>query len=686
MPRSGPRTVRTGRRAGAAVPLLVATALLAAFGLGPADASAVDAATAATVVGVPGVLTGLLPGWAHGTPKAAVASGTSVPFVLQLAGRHTAELHQLASEVSNPSSARYRHFLSPARYRARYAPDAGAVDTVTSVVRAAGLDVVGVSADRSFVTVQGPAGVVGDLFSTTFGLFDVAGSLLRSPLSAPVLPTALRGLVSNVAGLAQDQPLRPTHVLDTPDAAPSPAFVNARPCSAFYGQKTATAQPSYEGRHAPYAICGYTPKQLRAAYGVPATTLTGKGASVGIVDAFASPTILSDANTYATKHGDEPFAKGQFADDSPPLLSSLPEDPTGLLLDPQGWAGEETLDVEAVHAMAPDAKVVYQGALSPFGPFLYVALAQLVEGGKVQVVSNSYGTGDDSPLPTDQLVFDQVTTEAASLGVTIDFSSGDDGDQSDPSAGGARTADFPATSPGVTAVGGTSLHIAKDGSRTLETYWGTRKSVLTADGSAWDLKDSTFSGAGGGGVSTQYAEPAWQKGVVPDDLATFGGVKPGRVEPDVSMDADSTTGMLVGQTETFAGGKVAYGEFRIGGTSLSCPLFSGMLALAVQARGGKGLGLVTPTLYKAASTPSAAAKVFYDPDAVSVDKAAGDQSTIGNVRSDYADPTDTTSEVSFSLRTLGNLGTLHALPGYDDSTGLGAPRAKALVAALKRAG
>lgn len=664
--------------------MLLAAALVAVGGLAPAEA--LDADSTALVAGLPGVLSQVLPSWAHGTPARTVAADTPVPFVLQLAGRHTNELQQVAAEVSDPTSSRYRHFLTPRQYRARFAPEPAAVATVRSVVSAAGLEVVQVSPDRTFVTVQGPAGRVGRLFSTSFGLFDVAGSLLRSPLTAPVLPTALRGVVANVAGLAQDQPLRPTHVLDGPDADPSPAFQNARPCSSYYGQKTANTQPTYQGVREPLAICGYTPRQLRSAYGIPATKLTGKGASVGIVDAYASPTILDDANAYATKHGDKPFADGQFVDNSPPGLSSLPEDPSGLLLDPQGWAGEETLDVEAVHGMAPDAKVVYQGALTPFGPFLYVALGQLVEGGDVQIVSNSYGTGGDSPLPTDQLVFDQVTTMAASLGVTIDFSSGDDGDETDPSAAGARTADFPATSPGVTAVGGTSLHIAKDGSRTLETYWGTRKNVLTADSKSWDLKNSTFSGGGGGGVSTLYAEPDWQKGVVPDSLATFGGVSAGRVEPDISMDADSTTGMLVGQTETFAGGKVAYGEYRIGGTSLSCPLFSGLLALAVGARGGKGLGNVNPTLYGAAAKPGAPAKLFYDPDAVSVDKAAGGQSTIGNVRPDYADPTDATSAVSYSLRTLGNLSTLHALKGYDDSTGLGAPRAKALVALLKAAG
>src|SRR5947209_19134532 len=113
----------------------------------------------------------------------------------------------------------------------------------------------------------------------------------------------------------------------------------------------------------------------------------------------------------------------------------------------------------------------------------------------------------------------------------------------------------------------------------------------------WNFDGTVFNGGGGGGVSTTYAEPAWQKGVVPASDTTIGTTTPGRVLPDLSLDADSTTGFLVGQTQTMKNGTAAYSEYRIGGTSLSCPLFAGLMALADQAA-GRGLGLVTPTLYK----------------------------------------------------------------------------------------
>jgi hypothetical protein len=142
--------------------------------------------------------------------------------------------------------------------------------------------------------------------------------------------------------------------------------------------------------------------------------------------------------------------------------------------------------------------------------------------------------------------------------------------------------------------------------------------------------------------------------------------------------ADSTTGFLVGQTQTLKNGSTAYSEYRIGGTSLSCPLFAGLVALADQ-KAGKGLGLVTPTLYKLAAAGHLA-EVFRDPAGVTT--SAQHLSTLANVRPDYSDTTDPASKVTYSLRTLGNLWTLHRRAGYDDSTGLGSPKAVPFVRAL----
>jgi subtilase family serine protease len=155
----------------------------------------------------------------------------------------------------------------------------------------------------------------------------------------------------------------------------------------------------------------------------------------------------------------------------------------------------------------------------------------------------------------------------------------------------------------------------------------------------------------------------------PDKANTNNVTSPGRVVPDISLVADSTTGVLVGQTQTDADGVARYSEYRLGGTSVSSPLFGGLMALAIQWNGGKSLGFVSPAMYSAyIKSPTA----FRDPFA----------HTPLNVRTDYTNTQDPTSPVVYHLRLLGQLSTLHALKGYDDSTGLGTPCATSFVAAI----
>lgn len=101
---------------------------------------------------------------------------------------------------------------------------------------------------------------------------------------------------------------------------------------------------------------------------------------------------------------------------------------------------------------------------------------------------------------------------------------------------------------------------------------------------------------GGGGTTNQYAEPWYQGPVVPAEIAARAGTgELNRVVPDISMEGDPSTGMLVGETQEFADGTY-YDQYRIGGTSLSSPLFAGLMADADQAAGGS-LGFVNPLLY-----------------------------------------------------------------------------------------
>ena len=166
---------------------------------------------------------------------------------------------------------------------------------------------------------------------------------------------------------------------------PGPNYWVAKPCSTYYGEKTATNKPKAYGKHQPWAVCGYTPSQVRGAYGVTASGMTGKGQTVAIVDAYASPTIRADANQFATVVGDNQFGPGQF--------KQYQAGPTSArdVRCRAGWYGEETLDVESVHGMAPDANVRYVAAGSCFDADLANAAAAIVDTGLASIVSNSWG-------------------------------------------------------------------------------------------------------------------------------------------------------------------------------------------------------------------------------------------------------------------------------------------------------
>lgn len=256
------------------------------------------------------------------------------------------------------------------------------------------------------------------------------------------------------------------------------------------------------------------------------------------------------------------------------------------------------------------------------------------------------------------------------------FSSGDDGDQT---AGGtdpaSRTVDGGANSPYVTAVGGTTLAVRRHNAYGFETYWGT--DVASLAGTAWGK--SAFQSGGGGGTSQVYAEPGYQTAVVPNRFSRYwegnpnaqsGGTLPGRVVPDVAMLGDPNSGFLMGQTEDFTayqnplgydlpGDTTAFGQYRIGGTSLSSPLFAGMMALADQAAGHRH-GFANPALYALYRS-----RAFRDVSAPATRVAV--------VRTDDVNHTNRDDGTTTTLRTGGDTGTLSSIPGYDDSTGLGTP-------------
>jgi len=522
-------------------------------------------------------LPGSIPTWANANNYVGQVDPNSyVGFRVYLTWNDRSAVEALANAVSTPGSPSYHQYLTPVQFRSRFSPSNAQVVQVQSWLRGQGFQVEYTPLNRLYVSAEGTVAQAAAAFGTSFGMYSVDSLTLRSPSSLLSVPSSLAGVVAGVLGL--DDSAQFVHVDHTfGDAPPPPAFVSASPCSTYWGQNLASDFTNPYGEDTlPYAPCGYTPSQIKGAYGI--SGYDGRGQTVAIIDAYAAPTILQDVNMWSTKRGLATMTPGQLTQVVAPGTYNHPE--AGIAQDPQGWYGEETLDVEAVHGMAPAANIVYVGAPNNFRD-LDAALNHVVDRGLAHIVSNSYGFRTELLPPGFILPYEEIILQGVVQGIGIYFSSGDDSDES--LTVGYRTVDWPAASPYVTAVGGTSLAVGATNNYLFETGWGTTTSSWT--GTTWEPEPpgSWIYGAGGG-VSAIFAEPSYQVGVVPSSVFTAQG-RTGRAVPDIAAVADPNTGYLIGETQTFPDGTVKYSEFRVGGTSVSCPLIAGIMALADQAAG-----------------------------------------------------------------------------------------------------
>jgi subtilase family serine protease len=327
----------------------------------------------------------------------------------------------------------------------------------------------------------------------------------------------------------------------------------------------------------------YSPQEIRNAYGLTPILkagYTGVGQTIIIIDSFGSPTIASDLQTFDAAYGlpNPP----SFSVLSP--LGTVPFDPTNN--DQVGWAFETTLDVEWAHAMAPGANIVL--LTSPVsetegvqGLPEFLALEKFALQHKLgKIISQSWAATENTLFDTagQQVIadFEDFYQEAVNQNVTVLASSGDGG-SANPDVNGNiypfATVGFPASSPFVTAVGGTSLYADTSGKYLFETGW------------------NDFNGAaGGGGISQQFEEPSYQyslPGAVQQTLNHYRGI------PDVAYNADGNTPILV--YLSFIGPQNA-GFYFIGGTSEGSPQWAGIVADANQAA-GHPLGFLNPKLY-----------------------------------------------------------------------------------------
>ncbi len=621
-------------------------------------------------------LAGSVPGWATSAAKQADAPGTDqIGFRLYLGWRDQEALTQLAAAVSTPGSASYRGFLTPQQFRARFAPTQADLTTVQKWLRDNGFTIDYTPLNGHYVAAEGTVAQVQAAFDTTIGLYQKGDLVLHSPESALSVPAGLTAVTAIVG--VDDSAALVTHA-----APPSPAFVNSRPCSAYWAEKTTTSTTALDGTvlpgNYPWAPCGYTPGQLRSAYGVgPAVAAgnDGSGQTVAVIDAYASPTILADVNQYSTLHGLPALQNGQFQQVVAPgtfkrPVSGARNPKKGPVQDPQGWYGEETLDVEAVHGIAPGADIVYVGAPNNYQD-LDASLNHVVDQHLASIVTNSYGFASEALPPGYIQPYLDTMIQGVATGVGIYFSSGDSGDETggNPANAARATPDWPASSPYVTAVGGTSLAVGASGQYLFETGWETGRAVLTG-GVFTPPYPGAYQFGSGGGTSRLFAQPGYQAGVVPDAISKIHGGAPARTVPDIAAVGDPNTGFLVGQTQAFPDGSVRYSEYRIGGTSLSSPLFAGFMAL-VQQKAGHDIGFANPLLYAKAGSSA-----YHDVTAPASPQAVA--------RADFINTVDASSGYRYTLRSLNfDAGlTIHTVPGYDAVTGVGSPNGPDFLAAL----
>jgi subtilase family serine protease len=587
------------------------------------------------------------PPWAsprHLAGRVDASHPLSMQVHLRMRDEKAAEAELLA--INDPDSPSHGHFLSNQEFEARYAPTEEAVATVSAYLEHHGMRVSHVPDNRAYIAVEGTAQQAETAFGTRLGVYDVGGAKQHAPMDPPKLPAEIAQLVLEIVGLSTTPHVQ-SHLVRrgaSSPSSPSPDAAGAGTCSQWYGQNLDTKDPPY-GPSWPalsYAPCGYKPAQIRQAHGFAGVVRDGSdgtGVSIAIVDAYQSPTLFKDAQTYAAHNDPEhPLKEEQFWALMAPGEASTPD---------ETWYAEQTLDVEAVHAMAPGANIVYVGSQSANHPDLIAAVNLVVSKKLATIVSNSYGSIEGFGVP--MAAWHSIATQAGLKGIGLYFSSGDSGAQ----------LEFPATLDNVTAVGGTSLALDAAGARVFEVGWETGTSVLQqpqADGEVarWSpLAPGWFVYGSGGGTSLVYEQPPWQAGVVPPALANIAGA-PSRVIPDLAMLGDPTTGFLVGQTMGDA-----YTEYTLGGTSLSCPLFAAVMAIAEQ-RAKRPLGFSNPQFYKASRT-----EAFRDvvPGASPQAVVVPDDGTVKTF--DYS---------NLKIRTAA---------GFDNVTGLGVPAGQAFLDVVK---
>jgi subtilase family serine protease len=630
-----------------------------------------------------------------------------------LSQHNQAAFDELVRGMYQPGSPTYHHFLTHAQYLSHFAPSAADAAQVREYLTTHDLKVTAADKYNHYLVAQGRVSDVQNAFNVQLSRVSTKDGVHRVTNHAASVPGAVGGLIRNVQGLADFAPhpmyrapidpstgSAPAARIFSDLASPQDRCLTGTQTVSFTtsgGPPTATYSGNRYATDATNTCPGYNPPQLQTAFGLNSLYnkgWDGTGQTIIIIDAYGSPTIQQDANTFSSVYGLPPLTSSNFQIYYPGGATTCST--TGA--DCNGWNTEVTIDVEWAHAVAPGANIALVVAPDNFS--LDIANFWAIENPEIltpyangdlgYVISNSWGAFEILDVlynGQSQLYTENSMTElAAALGISDNFSSGDDGDlvqtiAEDYGITVPPSVQTPASAPYATGVGGISLFLNSGDGILHQTGWGTNLTRLSyaSPNPPYDPPDFVgFYAGAGGGSSAIWPEPAFQ--------SSLG--KTYRQVPDIALLADPYTGVNIIIT---VNGLPAVQVW--GGTSVACPQFSALWAIANQAAGKAApLGQAAAMLY---SLPPGAitdvvpfgngydvkGKIVDPPNPVLVETAA-----------DLAQPLENTTVFLSALYygsstrwydiTFGTDTSLLTAPGWDNVTGLGTPNGLKFVEAV----
>lgn len=543
--------------------------------------------------------------------------------------RNQEKLDRLSQEIYDVNSHHYQRFLTPAEFNARFSPSNESTEIVKRFLLSQGMKITTIADHNKYIKVTGTVGQISKAFHVQLNDYHYQHKIVYANTKEPILAAEIKDYISSISGLNNislpDQtPKRQTSAQHLPGPLKNLAplcGLNATQQANLVNSSGQVIVPNmaFTG----YTLCnGYTGEQLQTAYNsntVPG--LDGTGQTIVITVSCGSPTILTDANTYSEANG-LPLLINNVnfkVQNSPGFTSCSPSD---FAL----WSQPTTLYVEAAHTTAPNANIILAVTNNSI-PDLHALVEYIVEQGpqglgfpNAYIVSNSWG--DTTPESMSSSL-ESTLQQAAVEGFSVNFDSGNFGDLTE-LRGYSRGVIYPGSSTWVTSVGGTSLFLDEQNNYLYETGWGTQVSpapnytCTQISGNRctsyranpifefYNFPSDPFGFGSTGGLSSFYpAQPNQQAAI--SQLFAGGyyiiGSQPKsinpfvtyRAVPDIAMDADVSTGLVIYYT---VNGSVT--SLTDGHTGMSNALFSGVLALVNQKRMGLGkppLGLAAPYLY-----------------------------------------------------------------------------------------